>query len=97
MEIALTPELEDLIHEEVQSGRYPSPGEVIRDALRLFRRQSEPLKQELDALRQETQIGIDDLESGAYTDYDEDTLPQLVEDVKARGLERLRAEETSRS
>jgi hypothetical protein len=51
------------------------------------------LTPELDALRQETQIGIDDLESGAYTDYDEDTLPQLVEDIKARGLERLRAEE----
>lgn len=93
MEIALTPDLEALIHDEVESGRYTSPGEVIREALQLFRRQVVPPEQDLDTLRREIQIGIDDLESGAYTDYDEDTLPQLVEEIKTRGLDRLKAEE----
>lgn len=97
MEVALTPELEALIHEEVESGRYPSAGEVIRDALRLLRRRSEHPEQELDALRQEIQIGIEELDRGEYVEYDDRTLPQLVEDVKTRGLERLQAEKTSRS
>lgn len=97
MEVALTPELEALIQQEVESGRYPSAGEVIRDALRLFKRQSELPEQELDALRQEIQIGIDELDRGEYIEYDDDTLPHLVEDIKTRGLERLRAEKASRS
>ena len=97
MEVALTPELEALIHQEVESGRYPSAGEVIRDALRLFQHQSEHPEEELVALRQEIQVGIDELERGEYTEYDDDTLPDLVEDIKTRGLERLRAEQTSRS
>ena len=37
MEVALSPELEDLITEQVESGSYPSPGEVVRDALRTNR------------------------------------------------------------
>ncbi len=97
MEVALTPELEALIHQQVKSGRYPSAGEVIRDALRLFKRQSERPEKELDALRRDIQIGIDELERGEYVEYDDDTLPQLVEDIKRRGLERLRAEEVSGS
>ncbi len=96
MEIALTPELEALVHQEVESGRYPSAGEVIRDALRLFKRRSEVPEQEPVALGQEIQIGIDELERGDYVEYDDDTLPHLVEDIKTRGLERLRAEEASR-
>ena len=97
MEVTLTPDLEELIHEAVESGRYPSPGEVIRDALRLFRQQSRPLDQELDALRQEIQIGITELDRGEYVEYDDESLSQLVEDIEARGLERLRSEALSRS
>ena len=37
MGVALPPELEELITEQVESGSYPSPGEVVRDALRLFK------------------------------------------------------------
>jgi len=37
MEIALTPDLEALIREEVARGRYSSPAELIREALRIFR------------------------------------------------------------
>ena len=92
MEIVLTPDLEALIHDEVESGRYASPTEVIREALQLFRQQVIP-EQDPDTLRRKIQVGIDDLESGAYTDYDEDTLPQLVEDIKTRGLDRLKAGE----
>ena len=96
MEVALTPELEALIHQEVESGRYPSAGEVIRDALRLLRRRSEHPEQELGTLRQEIQLGIDELERGEYFEYNDETLPQLAQDIKTRGLERLRAEDPSR-
>ncbi len=97
MEVALTPELEEFLDEEVSSGRYPSPGEVIRDALRLLQRYSRLAEQDLNALRRELQVGIDELDRGQYVEYDDDTLPQLVEDIRTRGLERLRAEDGSPS
>src|SRR5690606_12959594 len=34
--VSLTPELEDLVHARVRSGRYTSASEVVREALRLL-------------------------------------------------------------
>jgi antitoxin ParD1/3/4 len=36
MNVSLTPELEQLVTEKVESGRYTSASEVIREALRLL-------------------------------------------------------------
>jgi hypothetical protein len=36
MNVHLTPELEQLVHSKVESGRYNSASEVVRDALRLM-------------------------------------------------------------
>ena len=37
MNISLTPELEELIHQKVASGLYHSASEVIREGLRLLK------------------------------------------------------------
>jgi predicted transcriptional regulator len=44
-----------------------------------------------EALQAEIQEGLDDLEHGQYTDYDDASLAKLFEDVKRRGRERLQA------
>ena len=44
----------------------------------------------LATLRQEIKIGVSQLENGDYTEYDPDTLPNLIENIKNRGQERLR-------
>lgn len=36
MNVSLTPELEEFVHSKVQSGRYNSASEVVREALRLL-------------------------------------------------------------
>ncbi|HEY8744988.1 MAG TPA: type II toxin-antitoxin system ParD family antitoxin [Chloroflexota bacterium] len=46
MNIHLTPELEQLVHGKVQSGRYNSASEVVREALRLME-ERDLCKQEL--------------------------------------------------
>src|SRR4051812_11865901 len=38
MNLSLTPELERIVREQVESGRYGSSGEVVRDALLLLER-----------------------------------------------------------
>lgn len=42
MEVALTPDLEEFVDEQVRNRNYTNAGEVIRDALRLFKDQLEP-------------------------------------------------------
>ncbi len=87
MEIVLSPELEELIAEQVERGNYPSPGEVVRDALRLFKDQLEFRDRKLESLREDVQVGLEALERG---EYDVDDIHHLASDIKARGRERLR-------
>jgi len=42
MNVSLTPELEKLVESKVQSGRYQSASEVIREGLRLLDHQGSP-------------------------------------------------------
>ena len=43
----------------------------------------------LRQLRAETNVGLAELERGAYTDYEADELPKLAERINAAGRERL--------
>ena len=60
MNVSLTPELERLVHERVESGLYNNASEVIREALReTFRRQ-----QERDQFVREAVVGYSQLQAG---------------------------------
>jgi len=89
MEVTLSPDLEKLIAEQVASGQYPSPGEVVRDALRLFQEQIAFRERSLEALRRDVRAGLEALESGEYDEYDTGDAESLASDIKARGRERL--------
>ncbi|MBW8875276.1 MAG: type II toxin-antitoxin system ParD family antitoxin [Acidobacteria bacterium] len=91
MEVALTKDLEELIAEQVASGQYPSPGEVVRDALRLFQELLVLRERKLDALRRDVHTGLKALEEGEYEDYDADDTRSLAAEVKGSGRERLKA------
>ena len=89
MNISLTPELEQLVNDKLQSGMYQTASEVIREGLRLLKERD----QQLEALRRDIRAGFEAVDRGEYTDYDEATLPELSERVKARGRKRLADEE----
>jgi len=55
MNVSLTPELEQYIRTKVDSGRYLSASEVVREALRLL----EQKEKRLEELRVEIQKGLD--------------------------------------
>ncbi|HLM00817.1 MAG TPA: type II toxin-antitoxin system ParD family antitoxin [Pyrinomonadaceae bacterium] len=88
MNITLTPELENLINEKVKSGKYDSPGEVIREGLRLLKEQDELKRIRLEELRREVQKGIDDIREGRFTVYD--SPEELGEEIKQWGREELK-------
>jgi antitoxin ParD1/3/4 len=67
MEIALAPELEQFIQEQIQSGRYSSASEVIFAGLQLLKDQ-QIYKGRFEELRQEVSIGLAASEAGEVID-----------------------------
>jgi antitoxin ParD1/3/4 len=49
--VSLTPELNELVNAKVKSGRYTSPSEVMRDALRMLERADQSEADEIEYLR----------------------------------------------
>ncbi len=92
MILSLNEKQERLVNELVASGRYQDAAAVLDDALKLL----EAREKKLAELRSELQKGMDDLESGRFTTYTKETSPQLFEDVKRRGRERLAAKQNGR-
>jgi antitoxin ParD1/3/4 len=81
MNVSLTPELERLVNEKVESGLYQTASEVVREALRLLKERDEAR----DQLRADVQAGFDQLARGESRAYDKATSRQLAERIKARG------------
>jgi antitoxin ParD1/3/4 len=80
MNVSLTPELEQLVNEKVESGLYQTASEVVREALRLLKERDDHAR-----LRADVQAGFDQIARGERRAYDEAGLRRLVEQVNARG------------
>jgi antitoxin ParD1/3/4 len=70
MNVSLTPELEKLVESKVQSGRYRSASEVIREGLRLLEDQDRLRAARLEEVRRKVQAGIDQLDRAEGIDGD---------------------------
>jgi len=82
MNISLTPQLEKLVKNKVESGLYGSASEVMRDALRLLEERDRIHSLRVEELRAEIKKGFD---NGEPTPLD-------VDAIKARGRKRLDAQ-----
>ena len=54
----------------MNSGDYASNSEIVREALRDWRLKQLTQKRELEALRQDINKGLDDIEQGRVQDFD---------------------------
>ena len=59
MNVSLTPRLEAMIREKVESGMYNNASEVVREALRLLEQRDRERR-----LREELAIGVEQIERG---------------------------------
>lgn len=81
MNINLTPQLEEIVRQKVESGLYSSASEVVREALRLMEERDQFRAAKLSQLRQAIQDGLD---SGPAVELD-------GEDLKRAGRARRAA------
>jgi antitoxin ParD1/3/4 len=70
MNVSLTPELERLIHNKVETGLYLSASEVVREALRLLEERDKLQAMRFEEVRREIQIGIDQAARGEVAPLD---------------------------
>ena len=84
MNVNLTPQLEEMVRQKVNSGLYSSASEVVREALRLMDEQDRMRAAKLEQLRQDIRAGLD---SGVSTAWDPE---QVKRDGRARRLRHAR-------
>jgi antitoxin ParD1/3/4 len=84
MNVNLTPELERLVNQKVQSGLYNSASEVVREALRLMQEQDELRRIRTVELRNAVKRGFEQSRRGESTPLD-------IASIKAEGRKRRTA------
>lgn len=86
MQFEPTPDQEAFIHRAIASGRYRSAGEAVQDAMARWEGD--------ERRRVELLAAFDDAESdilvGRYTDYTDETLPRLAEEIKCEARDNQR-------
>lgn len=70
MNVSLTPELEQLIHNKVATGLYLSASEVVREALRLLEERDRLQALRFEEVRKEIQVGIEQADRGEVAPLD---------------------------
>lgn len=80
MNISLTDEFAEFVSKEVAGGDYASASEMVRDALRLMRRDRELDAYKLDVLKRHLEVGLTEAATG---DYSSRTVMQIAASVLA--------------
>jgi antitoxin ParD1/3/4 len=75
---------EEFIASLIESGRYSTASEIIRDGLRMIEEREQRREAKLEALRAAIQEGLD-------SPSEEVDIKEWIEDVKRRGRQRLAA------
>ena len=80
--VSLTPELNAFLQSRVNSGRYQTTSEVVREALRLLERQEQEREQAFQELKIKLERGAAQAEDGELLDGDEvfDELREMIEE-----------------
>lgn len=80
--ISITPELDAFLQSRVNSGRYQTTSEVVREALRLLERQERERDEVLHQLKAKLEGGAAQAERGELIDGDQvfDELQEMIEE-----------------
>lgn len=67
MNVSLSDEFVEFVEEEIASGEYGTASEVVRDALRILKREREARAEKLAILRREVAIGLEQMQKGRFS------------------------------
>jgi antitoxin ParD1/3/4 len=85
MELAVSPELQQIVREKVERGDYASADDLLREALQLLDDRDRLRAWKLEELRKEIAVGIQQAEQGMVAPLDMDA-------IRTKVAERLRSQ-----
>lgn len=83
MNVSLTKELEELVNRKVETGRYLSASEVVREALRLLEERDRLQEIRLEEMRRAIRAGNEQLARGEHVSGD-----QVFGEIRAKSRRR---------
>jgi antitoxin ParD1/3/4 len=87
MEIVLTQELEELVRQQVASGAYSSPSEVVANSLRLLKEREALESIRREELRRDILVAKEEIKRGEGKVYE--SPDELLEEIITDGQRRL--------
>jgi antitoxin ParD1/3/4 len=88
MNISLTPELEEFVAKQVESGTYQTASEVVREGLRLLRERDDLNRQKKEELRKALAVGIEQANQGSLGPFNaKETLAAVRKKREAQAQE----------
>ena len=82
--IQLTPEIEDLINQQVKTGKYQDDLAVIQEGLQLLAERERIYQGKFEELKQEVMIGVEELRRGETIDG-----RQVIKRLKAKNTQSM--------
>jgi antitoxin ParD1/3/4 len=82
MNVSLTPQLEEMIHQKVETGLYNNASEVVREALRLL----DERDRRLQWLRAEIAIGEEQMARGELITFTRERFEQIKREARESAL-----------
>jgi len=83
MNVSLSREFIDFVEREMKSGEYGSASEVVRDGLRLLRREKAARDERLAILRREVRVGMEQAAAGQFSERSIDDIAASLRDPVA--------------
>jgi antitoxin ParD1/3/4 len=85
MNVSLSDEFVEFVESEIASGEYGTASEVVRDALRVLKRERAARDEKLAVLRRELAIGLEQAQSGRFS---EKSVADIAESLRTRNKRR---------
>lgn len=80
MNVSLPAEFIEFVEQEIASGEYGTASEVVRDSLRLLRRERAAREERLAVLRREINIGVEQARKGQFSKLSISDIAASVQD-----------------
>jgi putative addiction module CopG family antidote len=83
MDISLGPELEGFVQAKVREGGFASPADVVRSALEMWKAQEELTPDDVDELRSDLALAVEQSRRGQSTPLDMQEIKEEVRRLRA--------------
>jgi antitoxin ParD1/3/4 len=85
MQVTLTPEQQRFVEEKLKAGGFASASEVVGSALAMWKSQEELTPEDVDELRVQIQVGLEQSRRGESTPLDMAAIKEQVRRLRAAG------------